>query len=243
MIHCLVIDDEPLALEQLKTYIEKTEGLTLVAAVESATEAAKHLESERVDAIFTDIQMPDISGMEFIRSLETAPIVVFTTAYSQYAIEGFKVNALDYLLKPFGLDDFKKTAEKVKRQYELQQQAEMAELHPTADDEAIFIKTDYKTIRVETDNIRYVEGMSEYLRFHFRDDHKPVTALLSMKRLESHLSGKHFMRVHRSYLINLSCIREYNRQRITLEGGEIIPVGDIYKNTFLTYLEGKFLYG
>ena len=243
MIHCLVIDDEPLVLEQRKTYIEKTEGLTLVAAVESAAEAAKCLESEHVDVIFTDIQMPDISGIDFIRSLDTPPIVVFTTAYSQYAVEGFKVNALDYLLKPFGLDDFKQTAEKVKRQYDLLHQAETAELPPTADDGAIFIKTDYKTIRVETDNIRYVEGMSEYLRFHFRDDHKPVTALLSIKRLVNHLSGKHFIRVHRSYLINLACIREYNRQRITLEGGEIIPVGDIYKNTFLAYLDGKFLYG
>ncbi|MGN1354560.1 MAG: LytR/AlgR family response regulator transcription factor [Alloprevotella sp.] len=242
MIHCLAIDDEPLALEQLKTYIEKTEGLTLAAAVESVAEARKCLENERVDAIFTDIQMPDVSGMDFIRSLDTPPIVVFTTAYSQYAVEGFKVNALDYLLKPFGLDDFERTAEKVRRQYALLHPAVTPET-TTADDGAIFLKTDYKTIRVETDNIRYVEGMSEYLRFHFRDDHKPVTALLSMKRLENYLPAKQFMRVHRSYLINLACIREYNRQRITLEGGEIIPVGDIYKNTFLAYLEGKFLYG
>lgn len=134
MIHCLAIDDEPLALEQLKTYIEKTEGLTLVAAVESAAEARKWLAVERIDIVFTDIQMPDINGMDFVRSLDTPPIVVFTTAYSQYAVEGFKVNALDYLLKPFGLDDFEQTAEKVKRQYALLHQADTAVRPSTVDD-------------------------------------------------------------------------------------------------------------
>ena len=153
MIKCLAIDDEPLALQQLVTYIQKIPYLELVGECQSALEAKAIMERDIIDAIFIDINMPDLNGMDFVRSLAAPPIVVFTTAYSEYAVEGYKVNAVDYLLKPFGLDDFKRAAMKVKTQFELQN-AQPAMVSTPDEDDALFLKTDYKVVRVNVCDIR-----------------------------------------------------------------------------------------
>lgn len=210
------------------------------------------LDSQDVDVLFLDINMPDLNGLDFVRSLNNPPMVVFTTAYQEYAIEGYKVDAVDYLLKPFGLGDIIRAADKVKRQYELLQFAEL----PTADeDDSIFVKSDYKVVRILVRDILYVEGMSEYLRIHIvpstvshayesvanKGNTKPLVALLSMKKMESRLPVDTFMRVHKSYIINLRHIAEINRSQVVLDNGAEIPIGDSFREKLNQYVNGKFL--
>ena len=246
MIKCLAIDDEPLALSQLKSYISKVPFLELVEACQSPIAAMKVLAEQPVDAIFIDINMPDLNGLSFVRTLVHPPLVVFTTAYSEYAIEGYKVDAVDYLLKPFGLDDFQRAANKVLRQYELTHgtgtmtQAPAPTLSTAGDDDIIFVKTEYKVVSISISKIRYVEAMSEYLRIYLEDEVKPITALLSMKKLEERLP-QNFMRVHRSYIVNLLKIQEVTRNRILMDEKTYIPVSDSYKDAFNAYLEKRSL--
>ena len=237
MIQCLAIDDEPLALKQLATYIDKVPYLELTASLHSATEAAEVMKNEKIDVIFIDINMPDINGLEFIASLDTPPLVVFTTAYSEYAVDAYKVNAIDYLLKPFSLDDFKRAAEKVKKQYELLHASEVS--NPD-DDDAIFVKTDYKVVRIVLSDIRYIEAMSEYLRIYSDHAQRPIVVLLSMKKMEERLP-KSFMRIHRSYIINLKKIIEVNKNHVLMAPEASLPIGDLYKDAFNNYLSSKFL--
>ena len=238
MIRVLAIDDEPLALQQLASYIEKIPFLELVAECQSALEARAIMNQDNIDAIFVDINMPDLNGMDFVRSLAAPPLVVFTTAYSEYAVEGFRVNAIDYLLKPFGLDDFKRAANKVKVQYDLMNTAVVSTVD---EDDALFLKTEYKVVRINVNDIRYVEGMSEYLRIYLDGQPKPLIVLLSMKKLEERLPSSSFMRVHRSYIINLKKIQEVNKSRIIMDTDTFIPIGDMYKDVFNQYLSTKFL--
>ena len=238
MIRVLAIDDEPLALQQLAKYIEKIPFLELVAECQSALEARAIMEEEMIDAVFVDINMPDLNGMDFVRSLAAPPLVVFTTAYSEYAVEGYKVNATDYLLKPFGLDDFKRAANKVKAQYDLMNTATVSTVD---EDDALFLKTEYKVVRIDVKSIRYVEGMSEYLRIYLDGQAKPLIVLLSMKKLEERLPSNTFMRVHRSYIINLKKIQEVNKNRVVMDADTYIPIGDMYKEAFGNYLNTKFL--
>ena len=238
MIQVLAIDDEPLALQQLASYIEKIPFLHLVAQCQSALEARRIMESEMVDAIFVDINMPDLNGMDFVRSLAAPPLVVFTTAYSEYAIDGFKVNAIDYLLKPFGLDDFRRAANKVKAQYDLLNTATVSTVD---EDDALFLKTEYKVVRINVRDIRYVEGMSEYLRIYLQGQSKPLIVLLSMKKLEERLPAHTFMRIHRSYIVNLKKIQEVNKNRVIMDSDTYLPIGDMYKEAFNDYINTKFL--
>ncbi len=240
MIRTLAIDDEPLALQQLSSYIKKIPFLELVAECQSAFDAKKIMDEEVIDAIFIDINMPDLTGMDFVRSLAVPPIVVFTTAYSDYAVDGYKVDAVDYLLKPFGLDEFQRAANKVKRQYELLRQ-EQAEISTVDDDDSLFLKTEHKVVRVKVEDIRYIEGMSEYLKIHLQDQPKPIIVLLSMKKIEERLPAKTFMRVHRSYIINLRKIQEVNKNRVILDSETYIPIGDLYREQLNKYIESKFL--
>lgn len=238
MIRCIVIDDEPLALKQLISYAEQTPELELVASCESAREALEVLRNEHIDAMFVDINMPDLNGLDFVRSLENRPMVVFTTAYSQYAVEGFQVNAIDYLLKPFGLDEFRRAALRLKEQFELKYAASVSSVD---EDDCIFLKTEYKIARISIADILYVEAMSEYLRIHFSNGSRPITALLSMKRMEERLPSSTFMRTHRSYIINLKRIIEVNKSHIVLSPTVSLPIGDLYKETFMNYINRKFL--
>ena len=241
MIKVLAIDDEPLALQQLVSYIQKVPFLELTGQCQSALEAKDILNSQPVDAVFCDINMPDLNGMDFVKSLAAPPLVVFTTAYSEYAVEGFKVNAVDYLLKPFGLDDFRRAANRLKDRLEAAPAAApVAPAVSTEDDDTIFIKTDYKVIKIAVSDIRYVEGMSEYLKIHLEGQPKPVVTLLSMKKMEEFLPPT-FMRIHRSYIINLKKILEVNKNRVILDADTYLPVGDNYKDAFNDYLNTKFL--
>lgn len=238
MIKCLAIDDEPLALQQLAAYIKKIPYFQLVAECPNAIEAKEIMENDIIDAIFVDINMPDLNGMDFVKSLAAPPIVVFTTAYSEYAVDGFKAGALNYLLKPFGLDDFKQCAERVKRQYELENALTSSVSSPDEDD-ALFLKTEHRVVRIKMSDIKYVEGMSEYLKIHF-ENQKPLIVLLSMKKLEERLP-QHFMRIHRSYIINLRKIQEVNKNRVIMDTDTYLPIGDLYRDAFNNYINSKFL--
>lgn len=237
MINCIAVDDEPLALKQLENYISQVPFLDFKGGCRCAVEAMKYIREDIVDAIFLDINMPDINGIDFVKTLVTPPIIVFTTAYADYAVEGFKVNAVDYLLKPFGLDEFRRAAEKVRVQYE---QREGNSTAVADEDDSLFFKTDYKIVRVNVSSISCIEGMSEYLKLHMDGNVDPLVILLSMKKLEGRLPS-YFMRVHKSYIINLRKIREVARGRVLMEDGTLIPVGDMYKEAFQAYLDSKFL--
>ena len=249
MIRCMAIDDEPLALQQIVAYIGKVPFLELIAQCQSALEAREFLEHDTVDAIFCDINMPDLNGMDFIKSLAVPPLVVFTTAYSEYAVEGFRVNAVDYLLKPFGLQDFQRAANRLKDRLESNAPAVSASVNggsvvggKTADtsDDTIFLKTEYRIVKVSISDIRYVEAMSEYLKVWLSSEPKPIITLLSMKKMEERLPDT-FMRVHRSYIINLTKIQEVNKNRVIMDADTYLPIGDNYKEAFQAYLDTKFL--
>ncbi|MBQ6302250.1 MAG: response regulator transcription factor [Bacteroidales bacterium] len=238
MIRCIAIDDEPLALKQLESYISKVGFLELEAACNSAVDASKVLASQPADVLFCDINMPDLDGMSFVKSLASQPMVVFTTAYSEYAVESFKVDAVDYLLKPFGFNDFEKAALKVKRLYDLENKEEVTLLDY---DDSVYIKTDYKTVRVEVSSIIYIEGMSEYVKIITEDQKDPVIALLSMKKLEGKLPGNRFMRVHKSFIINLSKISQVSKGHVRMQDGSSIPIGESYRDSLLSYINSKSL--
>lgn len=247
MIRTLVIDDEPLALQQLATYVGKIPYLTLVGECQSALEARDIIAREQIDAIFIDINMPDLNGMDFVRSLAAPPIVVFTTAYSEYAIDGYKVDAADYLLKPFSLDDFRKAAQRVKRRYDMEMAADLSlppadaptEEKPLHDDDTIFLKTEHRVVRVNIADIRYVEGMSEYLKVHLENE-RPIIMLLSMKKMEERLPSS-FVRIHRSYIVNMKKVKEVTKNRIVMDADTYLPIGDIYKEALTSYLADKYL--
>ena len=212
MIRCLAIDDEPLALKQLVAYINKVPFLELASQCQSALEARQFMEHDTVDAIFCDINMPDLNGMDFVKSLVSPPLIVFTTAYSEYAVDGFRVNAVDYLLKPFGLQEFQRAANRLRERLEekpLTSQPSTVNSQPStvnSHDDTIFLKTDSRIVKVSISDIRYVEAMSEYLKVWLDNQPKPIITLLSMKKISEFLPT-HFMRIHRYYIINLTKIQ------------------------------------
>ena len=253
MIRCIAIDDEPLALQQLAAYIGKVPFLELAAQCQSALEARKFLEQDTVDAIFCDINMPDLNGMDFVKSLTVPPLIVFTTAYAEYAVEGFRVNAVDYLLKPFGMQDFQRAALRLKDRLEASAATPVPPTTPTSpfphtiptsptlqNDDTLFLKTEYRIVKVSISDIRYVEAMSEYLKVHLESEDKPIITLLSMKKMEERLPD-YFMRIHRSYIINLTKIQEVNKNRVIMDSDTYLPIGDMYREVFQTYLDTKFL--
>ena len=244
MIRCIIVDDEPLAVMQLQKYVERVSFLDCVGVCNSADEAAELLARETVDVMFLDINMPGVNGIQFIRSLLNPPLVVFTTAYSEYALDGFKVAAVDYLLKPVGFEDFLKAANKAKAIYcglkSMTEEAAAAQTVSYADD-SFFVKSDYRIIRVPFNSIIYVESMSEYVRIFVEDKAKPIVSLLSMKKIEEVLPADVFMRVHRSYVVNLCKIKEVSKMRILYDGDIAVPVGDMYKDAFYDYIDKRFI--
>lgn len=230
-INCIAIDDEPLALAQIASYISKVPFLHLVAQCRDAFEAADALSNTHIDLMFVDINMPDLNGLDFVRSLDNHPYVVFTTAYSEYAIDGFKVEAVDYLLKPFSMADLLHAADKVKRRIE-------QTTTPPADDNSMFVKCDFRTVKVRFSEIRYIEGMSEYVKIYLCSEPKPLMPLITMKRMEEALPSKQFMRVHKSFIVNLDKVTDVQRQRIVF-GDTYIPIGESYKDTFAEYINSR----
>ncbi len=245
MIRCIAIDDEPLALKKLVTYINKIPFLELVAQCHSAIEAQKIIDQQEVEAIFLDINMPDLNGMDFAKSMNQdhskGPVLVFTTAYSEYAVEGYKANGVGYLLKPYGFDEFEAAAQKVKDVCEIRQQAKGEVSTQIDDDGIIYVKSDYKIVRIDIEQIRYIEAMSEYLRISCEGKDKPVIVLLSMKKIEEHLPSSKFMRIHRSFIINLDKVSEVKKNHVLLSGDVSLPIGDNYKDAFISYLNKRIL--
>ena len=245
MIKCIIVDDEPLAVKQLESYVKKSPYLTCVGACYSATEAVEAIEAGGVDAMFVDINMPDMSGVELVRSLENVPLVVFTTAYSEYAIEGFRLDAVDYLLKPIAFEDFLKASNKLYELYCMRngvKTSAVAENEDRVQQDCLFVKSDYRVLRVPIDSIKYIESMSEYVRIYVEGNPKPIISLLSMKKIEENLPSSLFMRVHRSYLVNLNKVKEVSRMRIVYDNDVYVPIGEMYKDNFFNYIE-KFFVG
>ena len=238
----MAIDDEPLALQQLVAYISKVPFLGLAAQCQSALEARSFLEHDTVDAIFCDINMPDLNGMDFVKSLAAPPLIVFTTAYSDYAIEGFKVNAVDYLLKPFGLQDFQRAAKRLKERLVARpiEPTLFTSFEKEGLEDVLFLKSDRRIIKVNTFDIRYIESMSEYIKVWIDNQPKPVITLLSMSKMEENLP-RYFVRIHRSYIINLNKIQEVNKTSVILDAKTYLPIGDMYRESFQTRLGERLL--
>ena len=233
MISCILIDDEPLALDLLKAYVESTPFLKLIAICNNAISAFEILEKESVDLIFTDIQMPNLSGMEFSKMiLNNRAKIIFTTAFEQFALESYKVNTIDYLVKPISYPEFITAANKAKQQI-------LQSSNQTPIDDYIFIKSDYKLIKIDLKDLIYVEGLKDYLKFYTVHSEKPMLTLKSMKSLEEELSKKQFMRVHRSFMVNLNKITTIERNRIVF-GDKYIPVSEKYKENFQKFISTDF---
>ena len=237
-IKCIAIDDEPLAVKKMAGYIQKIPFLELVAECRSAYEAMNILSKGNIQLMFIDINMPEISGMEFVKSLPNKPYIVFTTAYSEYAVEGFEVDAVDYLLKPITFSNFLKAANRVKNLIELTDSNKKEVIRATADH--LFVKSEYKLVRIELSDIKYIESQHEYIKIHLINS-KPVMTKLSMKSIEEQLPSDRFMRVHRSYIVNLSKIQVIERNRIVFDGKVYIPVSEQYKEIFQKYIDGNFV--
>lgn len=236
-IKCIAIDDEPLALEQISSYIEKTPFLEGIALCQSAYEAMEYLTNNEIDLMFVDINMPDINGMDFVKSLKQHPQVIFTTAYSEYAIEGFQVDALDYILKPISYAGFLKSANKAKTWFELNKR--QPETIQTTQD-CLFVKSEYKLVRIMLADIKYIESANEYIQIHLIND-TPVSTLIRLKVIEEQLPKDKFMRVHRSFIVNLDRVKVIERNRIVFDNKVHIPIGDQYKDVFQAFIDKAFL--
>lgn len=245
MLKCIAVDDEPLALRQLTGYIAKIPYLELAATFANAIDAQQFLAAHPVDLVFADINMPDLSGVDFVRSMVVRPMVIFTTAYSEYAVEGFKLDAVDYLLKPFSFADFSRAAAKANSLYELRNNrrpAETGEPETEAepkDKEYISVKADYKVSLVRIADIVYLESEGEYVRMHLADG-STITTLFRLKNMEAALPSDTFLRVHRSYIVNLRSIKSYVRGRIFLNDTDYVPIGENYKEAFQAYIDRNY---
>lgn len=237
-ISCITIDDEPLAVKKISAYIQKTPFLELVAECRSAFEAMEIINNHKIQLIFIDINMPDMSGLEFVKSLTDKPYIVFTTAYSEYAVEGFQVDAADYLLKPITYSSFLKAANKVKNLIDLNANSQKESIRATASH--LFVKSDYKLIRIELDDIKFIESQHEYIKIHLISS-TPVMTQLSMKTIEEQLPTDRFMRIHRSFIVNLTKISVIERNRIVFDGKVYIPVSDQYKEKFQEFIDRNFV--
>ncbi len=236
-ISCVIVDDEPLALELLDNYVKRTPFLLLKGRCNSAFKAMEILEKEEVELLFMDIQMPGLTGLDYYRSVVHPPKVIFTTAYSEYAVEGFKVDALDYLLKPFNYPEFLKAANKAREWFEMADAGRKQE-KPVEKEEAIFVKSEYRLVKIKFSEILYIEGLKDYVKIFTTTADKPILSLLSIKSLEERLPADKFIRVHRSFIVGLEHVKTIEHSRI-LFGKERIPIGNSYKEKFQQYLANR----
>ncbi|MBR6283569.1 MAG: response regulator transcription factor [Muribaculaceae bacterium] len=238
-IKCAIVDDEPLAVELLASYVAKIPFMQLMGKYSNATDALQGLTNDPVDLLFLDIQMPELNGLELSRLLPESTRIVFTTAFEQYALDGYRSNALDYLLKPITYGTFLEACNKALQWFSLVEQAE-AKPTPAADDEvkSIFVKSEYKLLQITLDSIRYVEGLKDYVKIYTIDSPRPILSLMNMKAMEQLLPPSRFIRVHRSFIVSKSKIREIDRNRIVF-GDVYIPIGDSYKAAFQEFIAGQ----
>jgi two-component system response regulator LytT len=237
MIKVVAIDDEPLALQLVKGYIEKTPFLELTGSFDNPVDALGFISSSDVDLVMLDIQMPDLKGTELAGVLGGGPKVIFTTAYEKYALEGFRLDAVDYLLKPFSYAEFLKAVQKAEKLIELERR-QLPELEVKKD--FLFIKSDYKIRRINFSEIHYIEGLKDYVKIFLTGEKKPVLSLSTLKTLEARLPHDRFMRVHRSFIVNLETVKVIERNRIVY-GDVRIPVTDQYKENFQKFLDRNFI--
>lgn len=236
-IKCLAIDDEPLALQQISAYIDRTPFLEKMALCQSAYEAIEFTDQQPVDLMFVDINMQDLNGLDFVKSLKIKPFIIFTTAYSEYALEGFKVDAVDYILKPISYDEFLRAVSKVRDRMTATATATSETV--TMNKESLFVKSEYKLIRIQLADIKYIESANEYIQIHLETE-KPITTLVRLKTIEGELPKDKFMRVHRSFIVNLDKVKVIDRNRIVFDK-VYIPVGDQYKDEFQKFVDKTFL--
>ena len=238
ILRCALVDDEPLALSLLESYVRKTDSLELCGSYSSAIQAMKSLPEHPVDLLFLDIQMPELNGLEFSRMVSDNTRIIFTTAFEQYAIDGYRVNALDYLLKPISYNDFIEAVNKALQWFELRKKAETPDSVQTSlptDSNHIYVKSDYKIVQIELDKILYIEGLKDYIKIYTEDNPRPILSLTSMKTMEEKLPSNRFIRVHRSYILQKQKIKIIDKGRIVF-GKEYIPVSDSYKQELQNYV-------
>lgn len=231
MIRCIAVDDEPPALDLLKSYLDKTPFIENMGVFYSSVEALEFIKENEVDVAFLDINMPDLSGLDLSRLLPAETKVVFTTAYEEYALEGFKVSALEYLVKPFGYADFLAAAQKALEYHNMRLAASQSS---KAARDFLFVKADYKIHKVLFEELLFAENQKDYIKLH-RVGKKPLMVLMPLRELEG-LLPDFFMKVHRSYLVNLRKVTEVERGQILMEGHRV-PVSDAYKEAFTSYLQ------
>jgi len=237
-IKCIAVDDEPLALDLVCKFIEQTSFLSLAGRFENAIEALGFINQNEVDLIFLDIQMPDLSGMELARVLDgkngtKKPKIIFTTAYNQFAIEGYKVDALDYLLKPFSYEDFLKASTKAFQYFEGQKNTSAPVNVKT--EEYIFLKVEYQLVKVMLKDITHVEAYKDYVKVYLVGKPNPILSLTSLKSMEDLLPNERFMRIHRSFIISLDHIDSISRNMVHI-GNTQITVSDNHKEAFMQFL-------
>ncbi len=237
MIRTIALDDEPLALKLVVDYIRKTPFLKLVGQFDNPLDAVDFLAGDQVDLIILDIQMPDLTGIEFTKTLQENSKVIFTTAFEKYAVEGFRVNAVDYLLKPFSYQEFLTAAQKARKLIELEQ-AVLPVIEVS--NQFLFVKSEYKIRRINFDDVLYVEGLKDYIKVYLASEPKPILSLNSMKTMEQKLPPEKFMRVHRSFIVNLNRVSMIERGRIIF-GKTYIPVSDNYKDRFQEFIDKNFV--
>jgi two-component system response regulator LytT len=248
ILNCIAVDDEPLALGLVSAFIEQTPFLNLVGRFSSAVDALRAIHAQKIDVVFLDIQMPDLNGIELARVLDNSkankPRIIFTTAYNQFALEGYRVDALDYLLKPFNYEEFLHAANKALAYGELLEKSNAAPVAaspaPVAaeeriEDEYLFLKVEYQLVRIALNDILYIEGLKDYVKVWLKNVEKPILSLTSLKSLEEKLPAKRFMRIHRSFIVSLDKINSITRNALQI-GKVNITVGDQYKEGFSKFL-------
>ncbi|KAF2507053.1 response regulator transcription factor [Flavobacterium zhairuonense] len=237
ILKCIAVDDEPLALKLVETFIEQTPFLELTASCDNAVEAMGLIREKQPDIVFLDINMPNLTGMELARLLQDTPglmpKIVFTTAYNHYAIEGYKVNAVDYLLKPFSYEEFLRAANKV---LQITEENSNNFQSISADDEFIFLKVEYNWVRISLKDILYIESLKDYVKVHLDDSQKTVLSLISLKALEEKLPSSKFIRIHRSFIVSLDKISAISKHSVFI-GKTEITVGEQYKEPFKTIVD------
>lgn len=236
MIRCLVVDDEPLALDILEDYINKVPFLTLVKTTTSAIEGLSLVQSDAIDLVFLDVQMPELTGIQFLKIINGKCDVILTTAYSQYALEGYDLDVVDYLLKPIAFDRFYKAAQKVLHNKSNGHAAPVEQTQTSGNNDFIFVKTEHKIQKIYLDDILYIEGLKDYISIFTKTER--IITLQNMKKMEESLPAKSFVRVHKSYIIALSKIESIERSRIQI-GDKIVPIGDTYREYFFKQIEDK----
>ncbi|MDD6209980.1 MAG: LytTR family DNA-binding domain-containing protein [Bacteroidales bacterium] len=239
ILTCCIIDDEPLAVSLLESYVNKTPFLELKGKYISAVNALSFLNNQKVDLLFLDIQMPELNGLELSRIIGKDTRIIFTTAFEQYALESYRVNAIDYLLKPISYPDFLQATNKALQWYELLEKANN-DIEKSAV-KSIFIKTEYKLMQIALKDILYIEGMKDYVKIYTESDPHAILSLMSLKSMEEQLPSSEFIRVHRSFIVHAEKIKVIENNRIIF-GKQYIPVSDSYKNQFLEYLNRHALF-